>query len=45
VPFESIAHAAGLLIGFGGDIEVLAPQSLREELRQRAQALLALYSL
>jgi predicted DNA-binding transcriptional regulator YafY len=45
VPFESIAHAAGLLIGFGNDIEVLAPQGLREELRQRAQALLALYSL
>jgi predicted DNA-binding transcriptional regulator YafY len=45
VPFESITHAAGLLLGFGGDIEVLAPPALREEMRQRAQELVALYSL
>jgi predicted DNA-binding transcriptional regulator YafY len=45
VPIESVAHAAGLLLGFGDDIEVLAPAALREELKRRAQALLALYTL
>jgi predicted DNA-binding transcriptional regulator YafY len=45
VPIESVAHAAGQLMGFGDDIEVLAPASLREELKRRAQALLALYTL
>jgi predicted DNA-binding transcriptional regulator YafY len=45
VPYESITHAAGLLIGFGDDVEVLAPQTLREEIKRRARDLVALYSL
>jgi predicted DNA-binding transcriptional regulator YafY len=45
VPIESVAHAASLILGFGEDIEVLAPAALREELKRRAQALLALYGL
>jgi predicted DNA-binding transcriptional regulator YafY len=45
VPIEGVVHAAALLLEFGDDIEVLAPPSLREELRKRAQAVAALYSL
>ena len=40
---ESINHAAALLLGFGADIEVLAPQELRVELAQRAARVYALY--
>ena len=44
VPIESIRHAAGLLLGFTDDIEVLAPPELRAELAQRAGRVLALYN-
>jgi predicted DNA-binding transcriptional regulator YafY len=40
---EGIAHAAGLLLGFDTDIEVLAPEALRVEIEQRARRLCALY--
>jgi len=40
---ESIAHAASLLLGFGIDIEVLAPLELRVELARRAGLVSALY--
>jgi predicted DNA-binding transcriptional regulator YafY len=41
---ESVDHAAGMLLGFGGDIEVLAPEGLRFELAKRAGCVCALYS-
>ena len=45
VTIEDLSHAASLLLGFGADIEVLAPEALREELKRRAQAVLSLYGL
>lgn len=43
VPIESVDHAAALLLGFGDQIEVLAPHALREEIARRAAAVVALY--
>lgn len=43
VPIEGVGHAAGLLLGFADNIEVLAPAELREELARRAERVLALY--
>lgn len=43
VPIESVAHAAGLLLGFADDIEVLSPPALRAELKRRALAVTKLY--
>lgn len=40
---ESVPHAAGLLLGFGSELEVLSPASLRNELRLRAERVAALY--
>src|ERR1035438_2557704 len=40
---ESVSHAAGQLLSFSTDIEVLAPARLRRELRQRAQHIAHLY--
>ncbi|MGH9530600.1 MAG: helix-turn-helix transcriptional regulator, partial [Terriglobales bacterium] len=40
---ESLPHAAGLLLGFDSDIEVLSPESLRRELAMRARRVIALY--
>jgi predicted DNA-binding transcriptional regulator YafY len=40
---ESLQHAAGLLLGFDYDIEVLSPQALRRELAIRALRVTALY--
>ena len=40
---ESVQHAAGLLLGFDRDIEVLSPQALRRELAIRALRVTALY--
>jgi len=40
---EGISHAAGLLLGFGTDIEVLEPEELRVELAQRARQICSLY--
>lgn len=44
IPIESIAHAAGLLLGFRDRIEVLAPDELRAELRASAARIATLYS-
>ena len=44
VPIESIDFAAGQLLGFGATIEVLVPDALRAELKQRAEKLITLYS-
>jgi predicted DNA-binding transcriptional regulator YafY len=41
---ESVDHAASLLLGFGTDIETLAPDELRFELAKRAACVCALYS-
>ncbi|MFC5373636.1 helix-turn-helix transcriptional regulator [Brevundimonas faecalis] len=43
VRIESIEHAADLLIGFADEIEVVAPEDLREALRRRARAILQMY--
>lgn len=40
---ESVPHAAGLLLGFDSDIEVLSPAALRRELAMRAGRIAALY--
>lgn len=41
---EGVHHAAGMLLGFGSEIEVLAPEELRLELAMRASRVCALYS-
>ena len=43
VPIESVAHAAGLLLGFGDEIEVIEPPTLRRELARRAAKVVRLY--
>ncbi|MCK7594663.1 helix-turn-helix transcriptional regulator [Pseudomarimonas salicorniae] len=43
VDMESVEHAAGLLLGFADEIEVLAPRVLREEMLCRAARIEALY--
>ena len=43
VPIESVDFAAGQLLGFAAAIEVLAPAALRAELKERAEAVTALY--
>jgi predicted DNA-binding transcriptional regulator YafY len=40
---ESLQHAAGLLLAFDSDIEVLSPEALRRELAMRARRVTALY--
>jgi predicted DNA-binding transcriptional regulator YafY len=44
VPIESIAHAAGLLLGFADEIEVMEPAELRRELADRAARVQSLYA-
>ncbi|PSJ38293.1 helix-turn-helix transcriptional regulator [Allosphingosinicella deserti] len=44
IPIESIGFAAGLLLGFGDEIEVIAPQALRTELAERAARVQKLYA-
>lgn len=43
VPIEGIDHAAGLLLGFGGQIEVLRPPALRRAMAAQAAQVMALY--
>ena len=43
VPIEGTNHAASLLLGFGNEIEVVAPATLRREIARRADAVVALY--
>jgi predicted DNA-binding transcriptional regulator YafY len=40
---ESIDHAAGMLLAFGSEIEVLSPEKLRVEIAKRAGRVCALY--
>lgn len=44
IMIEGIAHAAGLLLGFADEIEVLEPPELRQALARRAAAVSALYA-
>lgn len=41
---ESVPHAAGLLLGFDSDIEVLSPEALRRELAVRASRVTKMYT-
>jgi predicted DNA-binding transcriptional regulator YafY len=41
---ESVQHAAGLLLGFDSDVEILSPENLRRELAMRAPRVTALYA-
>ncbi|AKU14854.1 helix-turn-helix transcriptional regulator [Luteipulveratus mongoliensis] len=43
VPIESVSNAAHHLLRYAGDVEVLSPPELREELISRAQQVVALY--
>jgi predicted DNA-binding transcriptional regulator YafY len=45
VSIEAVAHAAGLLLGFADEIEVLEPKELRQELARRARNVALLYGL
>ncbi|EDP66739.1 predicted transcriptional regulator [alpha proteobacterium BAL199] len=42
-PIESLDHAAGLLLGFGDEIEVLEPPALRRRLAELSGTVVALY--
>ncbi|MHA6759653.1 helix-turn-helix transcriptional regulator [Streptacidiphilus sp. PAMC 29251] len=44
VPIESVTHAHGELLGLGAEVEVLAPQELRDRLAETAAGLAALYT-
>ncbi len=43
VPIESATHAAGLLLGFGDEIEVVEPAGLRRELARLAARVSDMY--
>jgi len=43
LPFVATGAARDVLLGFGTDVEVLAPLSLRQEFAQTAAAILRLY--
>ncbi len=43
VPIEGVAHAAGLLLGFADEVEVLGPPELRRALAERAARVAAVY--
>ena len=44
IPIESIAHAAAQVLRLGAQAEALRPAALRRELRERANAIAALYA-
>jgi predicted DNA-binding transcriptional regulator YafY len=43
LPFEKLGYARASLLGFGADVEVLAPQELREQIAADAAGLAGLY--
>ena len=43
IPIESLRHAHGEMLKFGGDAEVLAPEELRERIAASARAVLDIY--
>ncbi|TAG47410.1 MAG: WYL domain-containing protein [Betaproteobacteria bacterium] len=44
LPIENIEHAARLLLGIGPEVEVLAPESLRDALRTAAAQIIHIHS-
>jgi predicted DNA-binding transcriptional regulator YafY len=44
LPIENIEHAARLLLGIGSEVEVLAPESLRDALRATAARVIHIHS-
>ena len=44
IPIESVSHAAGELLKFGAEVEVIAPEALRAQLRTIGADLSALYA-
>lgn len=43
IPIEDVSHAAGLLLSFGDEIEVIEPGELRKEIARRASRVLSMY--
>ncbi|MFD4668392.1 helix-turn-helix transcriptional regulator [Lentzea sp. NPDC058450] len=43
IPIESVAHAAGMLLRMGGEVEVLEPAELREQVTAAVRRLAELY--
>jgi predicted DNA-binding transcriptional regulator YafY len=43
VPVESVDHARGEFLRLGGEVEVLAPPALRDQMRQTARSLSQMY--
>ncbi|MDX3659461.1 YafY family protein [Streptomyces sp. ID05-26A] len=43
IPIESIGHAAGMLLRMGGEVEVLEPAELREQVADAVRRLAAIY--
>lgn len=43
IPIESIGHATGMLLRMGGEVEVLAPQELRDRVTEAVRQLAAIY--
>ncbi|RAS69818.1 putative DNA-binding transcriptional regulator YafY [Lentzea atacamensis] len=43
IPIESVGHATGMLLRMGGDVEVLAPDELRDQVTAVVRRLASLY--
>ncbi|SFR27507.1 Predicted DNA-binding transcriptional regulator YafY, contains an HTH and WYL domains [Lentzea waywayandensis] len=43
IPIESLAHATGMLLRMGGEVEVLEPAELREQVTAAVRALASIY--
>ena len=43
IPIESVAHAAGMLLRMGGEVEVLSPPELRTHITSLVRSLSAIY--
>ncbi|WP_330275788.1 WYL domain-containing protein [Lentzea sp. NBC_00516] len=43
IPIESLGHATGMLLRMGGEVEVLEPEELREQVTAAVRALASIY--
>jgi predicted DNA-binding transcriptional regulator YafY len=43
IPIESLGHATGMLLRMGGEVEVLEPAELREQVTAAVRALASIY--
>ncbi|WP_406601891.1 helix-turn-helix transcriptional regulator [Lentzea sokolovensis] len=43
IPIESLGHATGMLLRMGGEVEVLEPAELREQVTESVRALASIY--